>query len=186
MASAARRRVRDLSDVTWPGSPTDAHVLTYDEGTDKIVLAPGGGGLTTDHGSEYNFQEIDTVGAGATAPLTFGPLGWGEPLLDLSDPFEPTIIESGLYTIGVVVQSFGGMTPGKNFSGYLHVDYNGDDAIAHHMSPAQVAGGPDPVVTLPNTWYVHAGDKYRVDLTNHDSVERSFIIMEVMLQRHGS
>lgn len=60
MASRILRRLRDLTDVTWPGSPTDGHVLTYDSGTDKIVLeaASGGGG-----------------GASAAEDVTFAPAG---------------------------------------------------------------------------------------------------------------
>lgn len=43
MAVRVIRKFRNLFDVTF-GSPSDGDVVTYDSGTDKLVLTPGGGG----------------------------------------------------------------------------------------------------------------------------------------------
>lgn len=76
MAVKVIRKLRLLFDVTF-GAPNDGDVLTYDQATDKFVLAPpaGGGGGGAPTTADYL---VGTADAGLSNEIVVGPSPGGE------------------------------------------------------------------------------------------------------------
>lgn len=120
-------------------------------------------------------------------------LGWadgGSPdaLLDLTAPTIPTIVEEGVYAFQVSVKASESMTADGYFGVQLKLDGAGFNASA--FSDSRLAAGAadtdrlTPETSVSLTWYMPAGARVELWLTNHDgAASRGFHINIAHVQR---
>lgn len=147
-------------------------------GSDPIL---GLGGGTTAH-EGLNGASSPTVANGAA-----GTLDWshtlGDTLLDLSDPFGPTVVADGVYSVTVTAHPGADMTVGGSWQLELSfdVDLGLPDVILQGYVTAAIRR---PYVSCSMAWYLPAGTAIYAYALNSDSVSsRPFGIYAALVQK---
>lgn len=108
----------------------------------------------------------------------------GVAVLDLTDPTEPQLLESGIWSVTASV--FGQtevVTDGLQV--VLHLDYRDIDAVCEATYGAGSRADGRYLTSLNNTLYILAGGVIAVSVMNTDSVDHDVQLREVCVQRVG-
>lgn len=119
-----------------------------------------------------------------------GALGWsngGSPdsLLDLTTPTSPTVITAGVYCFTVTVAAFSTLSVGGLFRVQLQLDRSGFNASQYVDSRVGVGVNLSPLACITFPWYMPAGAKVEVWVTNLDggALDKTFSIYTAHVQR---
>lgn len=123
-----------------------------------------------------------TINNGSDGALPWNTVLGGDPLVDISNPLQPTIVAAGVYAIGVTLK-VASMTVGGWFRGALTLDLTGNGLSIISDSPPTTATD-DPILGLSLTGFIPAGGRLNVEASNFDGAAgRDFHIDQAVVQR---
>lgn len=122
-----------------------------------------------------------SIASGASGLLPW-VLGFGDALLDLTDPLNPLMVAAGVYAITSIVQQ-NDIVGARCFEAVLHLDSTNEDAISQVTTFIPAGLIVYPHATLTCTWYVPAGGKLFVQCWNFGAAASDFQLLETMIQR---
>lgn len=150
----------------------------------------GGGGSQPVTRAQYGGDSV-TIANGEQGLLKWSPYFGNDgetPLLDLTDPLNPTILEAGVYAITVVptIANGGSFTVGGTFNAALALDLEGDDTAGYSAYSIPATEDNEQAINLPMqaTYYLAAGAVLNLTVNNNDGVQDlDFAFDACMIQR---
>jgi hypothetical protein len=131
----------------------------------EVLNLIGGGGSQTITRAQYDLALAD-VPTNTPTKLPFA-FNYGTELFDLTDPTDPTPVESGTYSFGVTV-AISNVGSGSKWYVIVALDY---DDFAGTMSQSQEITGQTGAQAITFPFYVPAGSPCHVKVT-HDSSDQ--------------
>lgn len=160
---------------------TDTGDYSVQSGGAWFTIAGGGGGGST--AREQLSGNAVTIPASSNSLLTFDNALSGDTLVDLTDPSNPAIIDTGVYVVALYVSPDAPMTAGDAFQAILALDAAGENAqIAGANTAGTVTTFPYQPLTL--AYYIPAGGTITANVFNLSAVTTyDFSIPGCVIQR---
>jgi len=155
--------------------------------TDGSVTITNPTGPTTDlsaHGIQfaagyYNSNSL-TVGSGSSANFHINHV-FGATPLNLATPFAPTIVTTGVYAFTVDIQSTTNLAAGRSSDAVLSLNTPQVTSIESYVTGP--TGGALVAFGLAGTSLMSAGDNLTVSMGNFDTVNVTYQIIAMTVQR---